>query len=844
MKTNNYSVTEIPRVLIDRNPFNRVVGPEGVISMVDSIRLNGIETPLCVREVEGGRYQLIKGERRLVAAGELGLESVPCFVAQKGDTEAFISLVRDNLERENLTPMQEASAYQHMLSLMGSDGKPFTAETIAVSLSRSVEVVWKKLKLVDLPVKIAAALASGDLAERVAWMVGSMPKGPMREQFAQAVLHGEYGNGTPLTVREAERVRNRDYLISLRSAPFDVADLNLLPEPGMESCLNCKWLAGNNPAYANDIKVGKGGAGLEARTCTNPAHYRLKVKEHGRLQVAEAKQEKREVIEGKAAESLFDYNGKLNASSKYVALESKPGDRELGHYDNAKAPTWGGIVKEAAKKEIEVPVKLAVNPKTGATVEIVERQVVLAAARQVKSDVFKKSKAGGDDDNSAEAKARRAQNDREKDRRAATLIGMDELRDVLNGKGLGIEEWELILHLALTHAAADGNALMAKWLQVERPAKMNSNHDWPPHIVKACVATGATVEQLQTLVVMALLSQGLKWNGVSSDWFGKFAKHYGLDAKTFERRATSERVTAAKLKQQAAAAKKGGAAKPKTGLDQTMAANEKLGTKAVLADAKKTDKRKAKDKPESLFVRFNGARKTAGFEALTPAKIVKLFAHPGANLDHCMRDALDCGRVRAIEEYNCDKCACELNIVAPDGTDTVCKLPKGQLLCRKCGGKWPSRESLGLPDNRKRKTGKPAGDEVSAVAPGLIAQVGEYIQGNPFYKVAEVGKKFGLTKSVAFNVIDLAAKKILAAEKKGGSGKKSLPGPDAGGEVVYVAPDAATPESVLAEWAALESKPRGPIGAEALKLWNARRNRIMYTAKKLGVTLPKKGASV
>jgi ParB family transcriptional regulator, chromosome partitioning protein len=131
---------------------------EALASLADSVRRHGLLQPLVVRRV-AGRYELIAGERRLRAATRAGLEKVPVIVREADPGERLELALIENVQRENLTPLEEAEAYRHLGQEYG-----FTQEEIAERVGKSRPAITNSLRLLGLPDAVKALLESGELS--------------------------------------------------------------------------------------------------------------------------------------------------------------------------------------------------------------------------------------------------------------------------------------------------------------------------------------------------------------------------------------------------------------------------------------------------------------------------------------------------------------------------------------------------------------------------------------------------------------------------------------------------------------------------------------------------------
>jgi ParB family transcriptional regulator, chromosome partitioning protein len=166
----------------------------GIRELAASIKEVGILQPLVVRPTPGG-FELIAGERRLRAAREAGLERVPVLIRQAGEDESMELALVENLQRENLSPLETAAAYQTLM-----DGFGLTRERLARRLGKSRAAVTNTLRLVHLPEKIQALLGDGKLSEGHARALLGLETEAQLIQLAQKVV------AEKLSVRKTEEL--------------------------------------------------------------------------------------------------------------------------------------------------------------------------------------------------------------------------------------------------------------------------------------------------------------------------------------------------------------------------------------------------------------------------------------------------------------------------------------------------------------------------------------------------------------------------------------------------------------------------------------------------------------
>ncbi len=167
---------------------------QGLEELAASIRANGILQPILVRPVEDG-YQLVAGERRLMAAQRAGLLKVPVIVRAVPDDRLLELALTENIQRENLNPIEEAQAYQKLIVVLG-----LTQEELAERLGKERSTVANALRLLKLPPAVKLLVADGKLTpgHARALLASGVGSAEMTRAAATIVEKG-------WSVREAER---------------------------------------------------------------------------------------------------------------------------------------------------------------------------------------------------------------------------------------------------------------------------------------------------------------------------------------------------------------------------------------------------------------------------------------------------------------------------------------------------------------------------------------------------------------------------------------------------------------------------------------------------------------
>ncbi|MEW6046280.1 MAG: ParB/RepB/Spo0J family partition protein [Bacillota bacterium] len=181
----------VMEVAVDRvspNPYQprRQFSEENLQELADSIKAHGVLEPIVVRplDVEGpGRYQLVIGERRWRAARLAGLATIPALVRRVGDREMVQMALVENLQREDLNPMEEAEAFRRLIEEFG-----LSQEELARAVGRKRPTVANTLRLLELEPEIQEFLRSGALSEGHGKALLAAPAGPVRVELARRVV--------------------------------------------------------------------------------------------------------------------------------------------------------------------------------------------------------------------------------------------------------------------------------------------------------------------------------------------------------------------------------------------------------------------------------------------------------------------------------------------------------------------------------------------------------------------------------------------------------------------------------------------------------------------------------
>jgi ParB family transcriptional regulator, chromosome partitioning protein len=197
-------LADIPVTAIDPNPGQPRThfDEELLAALAASIRELGVLQPILVRPGEGGRYQLIAGERRWRAAKRVGLQTIPALIRTVADEHSLEQALVENLHRQDLNPLEEAAAYQQLV-----EGFGLTHDEVAARVGKSRAAVSNMLRLFQLPPAIQRMVMDGALSAGHARALLGTPDRAFQESLARRAVSDQ------LSVRAVEdAVRERNEL--------------------------------------------------------------------------------------------------------------------------------------------------------------------------------------------------------------------------------------------------------------------------------------------------------------------------------------------------------------------------------------------------------------------------------------------------------------------------------------------------------------------------------------------------------------------------------------------------------------------------------------------------------
>lgn len=323
-------------------------------ALVESIEKSGIITPLTVRELdgtkEGADYEVISGHRRLAAAKKLGLEHVPVVVIDQVDDVRWLELnLAEQINRRDLTPLEEASAARKLVELAG-----YTPEQVGGKLGQSTSWVLKRLSLLTLAPEAQRALKKSEVPLTVAQGLAALPSHALQVKALEQAKHrlGQKWDTESILKEVRDNVAR-----PLRDASWKLTDADLLPAAG--ACSACPHNSANNRM------PGLFESGKASPSCAKPDCYSDKQSEAWKRAARKHTEAGAKLVSLTKSEELFRYGNDLR-SETYVAVDAP------APQDKSKR-TWRDLAEKAGGK---VQVYVA-RDRDGKPRELYQRHAVM-----------------------------------------------------------------------------------------------------------------------------------------------------------------------------------------------------------------------------------------------------------------------------------------------------------------------------------------------------------------------------------------------------------------------------------------------------------------------------------
>lgn len=186
---------EINEIVPNREQPRKTFDEAALAELAESIKQHGVLQPLLVRPLPAGGYQLVAGERRWRASRMAGLSRVPVVIKELSDTETMEIAIIENLQREDLNPIEEAEGLQALIDKCG-----YTQEEVAASVGKSRPAIANSLRLLRLPQEVREMTKNGEISAGHARALLAFENEAMIYEAAQNIVSKK------LTVRDVERL--------------------------------------------------------------------------------------------------------------------------------------------------------------------------------------------------------------------------------------------------------------------------------------------------------------------------------------------------------------------------------------------------------------------------------------------------------------------------------------------------------------------------------------------------------------------------------------------------------------------------------------------------------------
>lgn len=377
-------IVELKLVQLTPSPTNprKYFDPAKLKDLADSIREQGVLTPIMVRKVQGsggvkvnGLYEIIAGERRFRASKIAGRETVPAEVKEFDDKQVAEAQLIENVQRDDLSPLEEARAYKPLIDLHGYDIK-----AIAEKIGKSASYIYGCFRLMKLSPAWHKALDEGGIKMAFAHVVATRIEDHELQDEILEHLQDTYCTYSADTPEELRKKIEERHDRALKRAPWNTADKTLVPAAG--PCTSCPHRSQAQAELFDGASKGD--------FCMKVDCWTEKMKAHGARLVDEARRQGKNVVAG--------------ATAKKVLAESKSGTGILVELDSS--PGWyhrAGSLREGLKgRKVQVTL---VQDEAGRLREMAPKADVLKA---MPKEVSSGNSGGGGKLSAKEKAARRA----------------------------------------------------------------------------------------------------------------------------------------------------------------------------------------------------------------------------------------------------------------------------------------------------------------------------------------------------------------------------------------------------------------------------------------------------
>jgi hypothetical protein len=421
------------------------------------------------------------------------------------DEEAKRVQISENLQREDVHPIEEAEGFQALIDDHGQ-----TADMIAEQCGKSRSYVYGRLKLLDACPEIRKACLAGEIGSEVALLIARLRTPKYQEKalgYIKADWHTKLDDGGKASYRAIRALLAEKFTLNLKDAIFDLEDEMLLPIAG--HCIRCPKRTGNAPEYADMVERSAARHGIDPRgsadICTDPDCFDAKKKAHLKREADKLAASGAVVVSGNAARSAISAYGEIKGA--FVALK-----------DVKEQLASARLNAQKNSKIVPPQVVVIQDPRTGKTHKAVKREEIKAAGVKMaetkpKDDYEARQKRDAEQRRLAEEKARAAT--------ARHLAILERVRAAAAATERSAFDLQLIAQTTWSGVDHYGKQLMAELYGVK------SSHELEKRIGQMAV-----FDLTQFLITCSLVDdvkvQSYNLSSVPKALFAA-AKHYGIE---------------------------------------------------------------------------------------------------------------------------------------------------------------------------------------------------------------------------------------------------------------------------------------------------------------------------
>ncbi|MHB1021602.1 MAG: ParB/RepB/Spo0J family partition protein [Acidobacteriaceae bacterium] len=340
----------VPLTALEESKTNprRVFDETALKELAESIRSQGVLSPLLVRPITDHRFEIVAGARRYRAALLAEADSVPVRIVPLTDAQALEAQLIENLQRRDVHPLEEAQGFRALLML---DEPKYSIEQIAAKTGKSPSYCLQRIKLTELAAAVTEAFAKDEIGIGHALLLAKLQPAEQEQALAACYLE-QYSSSKPkrilLPVRHLKEWIEQNILLILKDAPFSKSDATLNPAAG--SCVDCPKRTGANALLFADIAQD---------ACTDPACYQAKVDGFVKQSIAA----KPKLVQISSAYGQATEGSAALPRNKYVEIHTeKPTNqkqRDWPEYKTCKFTTEAIVTEGTEKGELR---KICANP--------------------------------------------------------------------------------------------------------------------------------------------------------------------------------------------------------------------------------------------------------------------------------------------------------------------------------------------------------------------------------------------------------------------------------------------------------------------------------------------------